>query len=560
MADQTNPWDTAQVADTTTQTADAWGTPAGVATDGGSTDWLNSAPAPAPEHFSLLDPFHKTLIPLDSWVTEGIDWVVTHFRPLFQGIRVPVDYILNGFQQLLLGMPAPVAIILFALIAWQVSGVGMGIATLISLIAIGAIGAWSQAMITLALVLTALLFCVVIGLPMGIWLARSPRAAKIVRPLLDAMQTTPAFVYLVPIVMLFGIGNVPGVVVTIIFALPPIVRLTILGINQVPADLIEASRSFGASAFAADLPGKGITVQPIQSTISEETFQTLLVSRALEKLGYTVNKPSEVDYNVGYTSIASGDATFTAVNWQPLHDDMYAAAGGDNKFYREGVFVSGAAQGYLIDKKTAEQYNITNIAQLKDPKIAKIFDTNGDGKADMMGCSPGWGCEAVINHQNKAFDLQKTVEVSHGNYAAMMADTITRFKEGKPVLYYTWTPYWVSDVMKPGKDVVWLQVPFSSLPGEQKNIDTKLPNGANYGFPVNTMHIVANKAWAEKNPAAAKLFAIMKLPLADINAQNAMMHAGKSSEADVQGHVDGWINAHQQQFDGWVKEALAAQK
>lgn len=87
-------------------------------------------------------------------------------------------------------------------------------------------------MVTTALVLTALLFCIVIGLPLGIWLARSPRAAKIIRPLLDAMQTTPAFVYLVPIVMLFGIGNVPGVVVTIIFALPPIIRLTILGINE----------------------------------------------------------------------------------------------------------------------------------------------------------------------------------------------------------------------------------------------------------------------------------------------------------------------------------------
>jgi len=313
-------------------------------------------------------------------------------------------------------------------------------------------------------------------------------------------------------------------------------------------------------ALAADLPGKGITVQPVQSTISEESFQTLIVSRALEKLGYTVNKPSEVDYNVGYTSIASGDATFTAVNWQPLHDDMYAAAGGDKKFYRQGTFVTGAAQGYLIDKKTADRYHITNIEQLKDPKIAKLFDTNGDGKADMMGCSPGWGCEAVINHQNQAFDLAKTVEVSHGNYSAMMADTIARFKEGKPVIYYTWTPYWVSDVMKPGKDVVWLQVPFSSLPGEQKDIDTKLPNGMNYGFPVNTMHIVANKAWAEKNPAAAKLFSVMKLLLADINAQNAMMHAGKSSEADVQGHVDGWIKAHQQQFDAWVNEALAAQK
>nr|VUD33920.1 L-proline glycine betaine ABC transport system permease protein ProW [Raoultella sp. NCTC 9187] len=221
MADQSNPWDTAPAADSAAQSADAWGTPAAAPADGGGADWLTSAPAPQPEHFNIMDPFHKTLIPLDSWVTHGIDWIVMHFRPLFQGIRVPVDYILSAFQQLLLGMPAPVAIVIFALIAWQISSVGMGVATLISLVAIGAIGAWSQAMVTLALVLTALMFCMLIGLPLGIWLARSPRAAKIIRPLLDAMQTTPAFVYLVPIVMLFGIGNVPGVVVTIIFALPP---------------------------------------------------------------------------------------------------------------------------------------------------------------------------------------------------------------------------------------------------------------------------------------------------------------------------------------------------
>ncbi|PKH21923.1 proline/glycine betaine ABC transporter permease ProW [Enterobacterales bacterium CwR94] len=241
--------------------ANAWGDPAATgdaATQSGASDWLNSAPAPQAEHFNIMDPFHNTLIPLDSWVTHGIDWIVSQFRPVFQGIRVPVDTILSAFQQVLTGMPAPVAIVIFSLIAWQLGSAGMGIATLISLILIGAIGAWSQAMITLALVLTALLFCIVIGLPLGIWLARSERAAKIVRPLLDAMQTTPAFVYLVPIVMLFGIGNVPGVVVTIIFALPPIVRLTILGIKQVPADLIEASESFGASPrqmlFKVQLP------------------------------------------------------------------------------------------------------------------------------------------------------------------------------------------------------------------------------------------------------------------------------------------------------------------
>ncbi|VEC81611.1 L-proline glycine betaine binding ABC transporter protein ProX (TC 3.A.1.12.1) [Raoultella ornithinolytica] len=105
-------------------------------------------------------------------------------------------------------------------------------------------------------------------------------------------------------------------------------------------------------------------------------------------------------------------------------------------FYREGVFVNGAAQGYLIDKKTAEQYHIKSIDQLKDPKIAKLFDTNGDGKADLTGCTPGWGCEAVINHQIDAYGLSKTVVHNQGNYAAMMADTIARFKEGKPVIYY----------------------------------------------------------------------------------------------------------------------------
>ncbi|RLM19341.1 glycine betaine ABC transporter substrate-binding protein [Brenneria alni] len=314
--------------------------------------------------------------------------------------------------------------------------------------------------------------------------------------------------------------------------------------------------------FAAEtqLPGKGVNVIPVQSTVSEETFQTMLVNKALEKLGYNVQPTREVDYNVAYASIASGDATFIAVNWDPLQADQYLAAGGDAKFYRQGEYVSGAAQGYLIDKKTADQYKITNVAQLKDPKIAKLFDTNGDGKADLTGCNPGWGCEAMINHHLQAYDLTKTVDHNQGNYAAMIADTITRYKEGKPILYYTWTPYWVSDVLVPGRDVVWLQVPFSSQPGSQQGKSTKLPNGADYGFPVNNLRIAANKAWAEKNPAAAKLFAIMKLPLSDVNAQNLRMHEGEGSQQDIERHVNGWINAHQQLFDGWIKTAAEAAK
>ncbi|MDR3433132.1 MAG: glycine betaine/L-proline ABC transporter permease ProW [Rouxiella aceris] len=250
-ATNSDPWGGSDAATSTTPDADHH------AVAQSSDSWLNVAPEQH-QHFNILDPFHNTLIPLDRWVTEGIDWLVMHFRPLFQGIRVPVDFVLSGFQHSLEALPAPMAMLIFALIAWQMAGLGMGAMTLVSLIIIGAIGAWSQAMVTLALVLTSLFFCVLIGLPLGIWLARSKGAAKIIRPLLDAMQTTPAFVYLVPIVMLFGIGNVPGVVVTIIFALPPVVRLTILGIKQVPEDLIEAAESFGSSPsqllFKVQLP------------------------------------------------------------------------------------------------------------------------------------------------------------------------------------------------------------------------------------------------------------------------------------------------------------------
>ena len=298
-------------------------------------------------------------------------------------------------------------------------------------------------------------------------------------------------------------------------------------------------------------------VQPIQSSVPEEAFQTLLVSKLLGELGYDVKPAKEADYNVGYASVASGDATFLAFNWDPLHKDKYEKAGGDTKFYRKGTYVTGAAQGYLIDKVTADKYGITNIAQLKDPKLAALFDSDGDGKADLAGCNPGWGCEGVINHQLKAYELDKTVTHQQGNYAAIIADTITRYQEHKPVLYYTWTPYWVSGDLIPGKDVVWLEVPFTALPDGREG-DTQLANGKNYGFEMNTMHIVANRAFAEANPSAAKLFAQMKLPINDINVQNSLMKQGQNKPADIERHADGWIKGHDSLVKQWLTEARAA--
>ena len=188
-------------------------------------------------------------LPVQGWINDGLSWFVAHFRPAFQALRQPVDALLGGVEAALQYPPTLVMIGLLSLLAWQLAGARLAIATLVSLMVIGVLGIWSEAMVTLSLVITALFFCVLIGLPLGIWLARSERADRLVRPLLDAMQTTPAFVYLVPVVMLFGIGNVPGVIVTIIFALAPLVRLTSLGIRQVRPDLVEAATAYGASPW-----------------------------------------------------------------------------------------------------------------------------------------------------------------------------------------------------------------------------------------------------------------------------------------------------------------------
>ena len=278
------------------------------------------------------------------------------------------------------------------------------------------------------------------------------------------------------------------------------------------------------TAVAADMPGKGVSVQPLKSSIAEETFQTVLVMKALEELGYDVQPIKEVEYAAAHVAIGNGDGTFLADHWDPLHVDFFNKAGGDKKIYREGVYSPGALQGYLIDKKTADKYGITNIGQLKDPKLAKLFDSNGDGTADLSGCNPGWGCEKVIEHQLDAFDLRKTVTHNQGSYSAIIADAIARYQAGEPILYYTWTPYWISGVLVPGKDVVWLNVPFSSLPGARKDVDTSLPDGSNYGFQANDQRIIANLEFAKANPAAAKLFSIMKVSANDISAQN-LRHA-----------------------------------
>ncbi|MDR9484636.1 MAG: proline/glycine betaine ABC transporter permease [Sediminimonas sp.] len=187
-------------------------------------------------------------IPLDTWVESAIKgWLVPNFRDVFQAIQVPITVVLEGLDMALQAIPMPVFAIAVALVAWAVASRGLALFTLISLAIVDLIGVWTQTMTTLAMILTAVLFCAIVGVPLGIAAARRDGFEKGLRPVLDIMQTIPPFVYLVPIVMLFGVGMAPGIIATIIFALPPIIRLTNLGIRSVPEDLIEAAFAFGSS-------------------------------------------------------------------------------------------------------------------------------------------------------------------------------------------------------------------------------------------------------------------------------------------------------------------------
>ena len=191
--------------------------------------------------------FEDQVIPLDNWINQFVEWLVDNFRDFFQIIKWPVEQTLNGVDASLSWLPPLAVIIAFALLAWKFSSIKLAVFTVVALTLIGLLGLWEDTMTTLAMVVCSVVFCAIVGIPLGILAGRSDTFNSWLRPMLDAMQTTPAFVYLVPIVMLFSIGNVAGVLATIIFSLPPIVRLTSLGIRQVHPELVEAALAFGAT-------------------------------------------------------------------------------------------------------------------------------------------------------------------------------------------------------------------------------------------------------------------------------------------------------------------------
>ena len=221
---------------------------------------------------------YEVYIPLAEWIEGNIkEWLFAQ-RPLFKKISAPIDTVLNSLETVLNYIPFPLILIIFVFLAYRTNGIKFAIFSLISLIFIDLVDLWSESMTTLAMIFTSVLFCMLIGIPLGILASRSKTFEIILRPILDIMQTIPSFVYLIPVVMLFGVGLTPGVVATIIFALPPVIRLTNLGIRQVGKGFKEAGFSLGLSKFLVLIK---IEIPLSLKTIMAGINQTLMLALSM---------------------------------------------------------------------------------------------------------------------------------------------------------------------------------------------------------------------------------------------------------------------------------------
>ena len=341
---------------------------------------------------------------------------------------------------------------------------------------------------------------------------------------------------------------------------------TILKLTTTAAFAAALSLPMAASADE-HMPGEGVSVNMARATWDTGWWQAEVYKQLLGELGYEVTRVTTLDNPPFYQTVAQGDMDLWVNGWFPLHnsyEDTFTNGAEKVGYVAKG----GALQGYLIDKKTAEEYDITHVSDLTDDKIQKVFDANGDGKADLVACPPGWGCETVISHHFEAYGWNDDFNAIKAGYSASMADALGRYESGEPIFFYTWTPNWTVGELTPGEDVVWLQMEETKLPEGQKDLadETVVENlegcqGAakcDLGWPANDIRPVANSEFLAENPAAAELLRQAGIPIQDIFAQNAKMNAGADSPEDLERQASEWIEENREQVDQWLTAAREA--
>ena len=213
---------------------------------------------------------------IGSFIDDIVDWLQDNLTALFRAIKDVLTWFLVGFEDGLLWLPWPVFMAIVAFVAWVMVSFRMAVFSTVALALIGVVGLWESAMETASLIIVTVALSIMIAVPSGVWASQSDRVDRVLRPILDAMQTMPSFVYLVPAIAFFSLGNVPAVIATLIYAVPPAVRLTNLGIRELPAETIEAAESFGTTPRQMLLRVKiPLAIPTIMAGVNQTTLMAL---------------------------------------------------------------------------------------------------------------------------------------------------------------------------------------------------------------------------------------------------------------------------------------------
>ena len=463
-------------------------------------------------------------IPLGEWVDSLVEWVTVYLAGLFSFITTVIDGILNILVEVLSAGPPIVLIIILALLVTYTSRWPLGIFTFLSLLLIDNLGYWESSIQTLAIVLLSGFLTILIGIPVGIWCAQNKTVQKIVMPLLDFMQTMPAFVYLIPSILFFGIGVVPGIVASFIFAIAPTIRMTNLGIREVPNELIEASNAFGSTSsqklFKVQIPLATPTIlagvnQSIMLALSMVVTASLVGAPGLGADVYRA--VSQI--NVGQGFEAGMSIVFIAIILDRITQNLIKPA--YEKIVSRKIVLSCVAALFIITaiilsipKDDVENQNDLAIGKQTEYKI--------------IGIEPGAGIMKLTNTAKKDYGLDdwKLIE---GSSAAMVAELKKAINNKEPIIVTGWSPHWMFSSF----DLKYLDDPKGSFGGAE------------------AIHSLVRKGLEQDAPGAYKILDQFAWEMSDMEAVMVDVADGMNV-AEAAGK---WIEANPDKVAKWTEGA-----
>lgn len=464
-------------------------------------------------------------LPLAKWIDQFVNWITDIGGPLFDWISNGVQTIIDQFIDVLGLGPSILLILVLTALALYTNKWGVAIFTFVGLLLIDNLGYWDAMVQTLALVLSSVLITVIIGIPIGIWASQKDMVKRIVMPILDFMQTMPGFVYLIPAILFFGIGVVPGIIASVIFAVAPTIRLTSLGIREVPKDLIEATEAFGSTTFQ-----RLFKVQlPLASpTIMTGINQSIMLSLSMVVIASLVGAPglgAEVYRAVTQIKVGQGFEAGLAIVIvaiildrisQKLRNPDYS--GVISKKWIYGALALLLMIGFATVSLTSTKNNARSGAFIGDQVGYTI-----------TGIDPGAGIMEATKKAMDDYGLKDDWTLSEGSSAAMSAQLKKAYDRKDPIIITGWTPHWMFQKF----DLKYLKDPKGTY-GEGENI-----------------HTLVREGLKEDTPGAARILDQFFWEASDMEEVMLDIQRGmKSEEAAAK-----WVKSHPDKVDQWTSGA-----